>query len=336
MREFVGVVRLPEELMVTGDALGSSFECRADTAAFALAFPEKTVLTDIEGGGKLLALDPPSTGWLWAAHAITALQEGNDWGYCSNFDRLPDGGLRPAAWTIGRLAMRISLESDDDTAGRDLVARFGSAFDEWFSIALDWFELWSGATPTRGALRRLEPSRGQVREVGTQLGGITGWGARLGTLYFWEAGRALSMDELASGFEKASAGVRPPAEWELFLRSQRATDERIAIIEAATAVEVALARALDSRLSSVDARARQLITKQSNGLMGLLKLLEAFGGVEAESLVGEVMRKLAKPRNDAVHRGASPIDSQVASQASATAKAVLDRYSPLEPPLNTR
>lgn len=72
------------------------------------------------------------------------------------------------------------------------------------------------------------------------------------------------------------------------------------------------------------------VAKGANGLVGLLRLLESIDGLsKPESLVARVADQLAKPRNDAVHRGSLPTDPE---RAYAAARAILDRYSPLAQP----
>lgn len=332
VRRFEGLVRLPDELQVTGDSLGNTFRLQTRSTAIDLMFPSAPALDDRDDR-EFIKLEPPLGDGLWKDHNAIVSADGDSWGYCSNFALSPDGKSRPVAWAVRRLALRIRWEGDEAAQSYELGAQLGATFDELYAIAVDWFELWSGAIPRRGSPRSVEPSRGYVRELQAEGPGVlTGWGARLGPVRMWSAARALTKGDVAAGFERASVGERPPPEWELFLRSQRAADRRIAIIEAATAAEVALARALDTRLGEIGLPARQLIAKQANGIVGLLKLLESVDGAEEASLRGRVTDKLAGPRNNAVHRG-EPIEATVALEAFATARAVLDRYSPLVRPL---
>lgn len=106
-------------------------------------------------------------------------------------------------------------------------------------------------------------------------------------------------DENAGGvwsWGYASNSKRMPDGQEQFLRANREPDYRVAVIEAATAAEVALAGALDVRLSDVAAATRELILKNANGLVGLLKLLESIDGVtQSERLSKRVADQLNPP-----------------------------------------
>jgi hypothetical protein len=105
------------------------------------------------------------------------------------------------------------------------------------------------------------------------------------------------------------------------------------VIEVATATEVALTSKLHDRLQAVPSEARDVIVKQANGLVGALTLLEKIDGISrSDSQLERVKDQLAKPRNDAVHRGLKPPDATTLQRAVTTARAVLDRYSPLPQP----
>lgn len=328
VRHLEGVVRLPSAVLVAEDALGQAFTGDGGAGTFELTLPR---LPDVATASEIHSLEPP-----YAVEGFVTDEIGRHaggWGYSSNLKRFPGDRRRAVAWKINYLALKITdNEADDVVAFYDLADQFGRQFDAWYAIALDWTHLWSGAIP-RDETRPPE-SRGLVRDVDEPSpDGLTGWGARLSAADVQFSESALDRNTLASAFAKAWASERPPTEWELFLRSQRVADRRIAVIEAATATEVALTRALDSRLRTLAPPARHIIAKQANGLVGLLTLLEKIDQVAStDRLVRRVADQLAGPRNDATHRGLPPTDANATARAFSTARTVLDHYSPLGRP----
>jgi hypothetical protein len=97
--------------------------------------------------------------------------------------------------------------------------------------------------------------------------------------------RAISGDDLQVAFDRAGGGEMPPPAWELYLRSGRRSDLRLRIIDVATAVEVALSRALDRRLVGQPKAVRNEITLLANGVVGLIRLLPDTWLAEAGHLV---------------------------------------------------
>jgi hypothetical protein len=175
-------------------------------------------------------------------------------------------------------------------------------------------------------------SRGQVNEVTTKSKHLTGWGGTVGETYVQFSNVAASAQVLTSAFARASVEDEPAAEWLLYLRARRLRDSRLAVIEAATATEVALSRAIGARLGAVSRRARDRIVENANGLVGLVQILEDLDGLDPEQTVRKrVAHRLAGPRNQAAHRGLPP-DSETRNSALAEARSVLDAYSPLPLP----
>lgn len=325
MRRLEGVVQLPTEAFVAEDVLGATFTGSAAAAAFELAFPRLPVVT----GSVPYALQPPYP----VDEVIRSVIERNDlsWGYASNRRRMPDGQERAVAWRVEQLAIKITFEdADDGVAFYDLADRFGGAFNAWYGIVLDWTQLWTDAIAPLDF--PLAAFRSHLRDVDEPVpGGVTGWGGigglGLRTGFLQTSESALDRRMLTRAFALADASDSPPLEWELFLRARRDPDRRIGVIEAATATEVALTRAFGVELPHIAPSTRDLIVKNANGLVGLLRLLESMEGVEQrDSLVNRVSHQLANPRNDAVHRGSSPANPD---KAFFTARAVLDRHSPL-------
>lgn len=331
VRRLEGVVRLPPEL-IAEESLGQTFAGRVSGSAFELTYPR---LPDPKPDDVVLGLQSPYHVEQFVSDAIASGVGG--WGQTA-FLKGVNGQRRSLASWVNYCALRIR----EDVGGPkvpfyDLADQFGRRFNEWYACALDWVDLWRGIVFSRNADWSVG-TQGYLREVEISYpGGLTGWGGDgfLPTVHILPSKSAIRRHVLMGAFGKATANESPPAEWVLYLRSHRASDARIAVIEAATATEVGLARALAGRLVYISARARQTVAKQANGLVGLLTLIESIDGVaKSDSLAERVKDQMAGPRNNAVHRGTVPEGTTVAQKALATAKAVLERYSPLPRPFD--
>lgn len=313
-----GVVHLTEPQLVATDALGQTFVGQAGLSRFELAYPRPS-----EQG----ALDPPYPVEEFVSDTV---RHTGGWGYSSNFGQLPDGRQGPAvAWMVEYLGIKVTGEADGKITFAEFAHRFGKQFDSWYARALEWTELWSDMVTSQAESWHVR-TRGHVRDMEQPPSqGLTGWGLRGKAVVVVPSEYALNRRMLASAFTEASTGDAIPTEWELYLRGRRTADARIAVIEAATATEVALTRALGVRSPDIPSRARENIAKQAGGLVELLTLLESIDSGSGDSLIGRVRHRLAGPRNDAVHRGVDPGDARAAGEA---ARAVLDRYSPLTTP----
>jgi len=104
-------------------------------------------------------------------------------------------------------------------------------------------------------------------------------------------------------------------------------DNRRAVIDAATAAEVALAHALRTRLGEMPEDALEATICSVNGLVGLLTLVEQIDGV-AKPRWPQVRDKIAEPRNSCVQRGIKPTREEV-HRAIKEAQRLLETYSPL-------
>ena len=104
-------------------------------------------------------------------------------------------------------------------------------------------------------------------------------------------------------------------------------DNRRAVIDAATAAEVALAHAVRTRLGEMPEDALDATMRSVNGLVGLLKFVEQIDGV-AKCRWPQVRDWITKPRNSCVHRGIEPTREEVV-RAIKEAQTLLETYSPL-------
>jgi hypothetical protein len=199
-------------------------------------------------------------------------------------------------------------------------------FPAWFSIVRGWLIAWT---------RSLPPVTGVVDRNACLLAmdgdRVTGVGASI-NVFHSEAARDASWKEVRSALQRASRGEQLPIEHELLQSSDAAImqrDCRRAVIDAATAAEVSLSKAVSSVLLT-RGTPRPFIDraiKHANGLMGVLDLYRSLGGQSSRSK-NQVQTSLAERRNDAAHGGHVPSD-QEARLALQIARDLVIAASPL-------
>lgn len=320
-RSFEGVVRFSRSVLLAEDALGQTFRGSLDLGEFSLTMPRLPENTDTDH----VSLITPC-----ADNERLAQPMGNaSWGYVG-FAKNPPAPRLLASW-VDMVVVNITLNSRDTAEFYKLADDFGNAFDIWYSIAVQWIELWTDQVLVPDENRRIF-TQGSVWDLSADPPRLTGWGTRLGPVFLQFSDVAARRYVLQSAFSKASRPERPPIEWLIHLRARRWNDDRLAVIEAASAAEIVLARALYTRLHGFPEAARNRIARNANGLSGLVQLLEAMDGTTGKQTKWkQVADRLARPRNQAVHGGISP-SRNTAEAAINEAKSLLDAYSPLPQP----
>ena len=207
--------------------------------------------------------------------------------------------------------------------GDSVEERLGDALrqgiEEWYRVAASWIEVHTAQDLD------YENPRFDAWIEGGALATFAASGSRLNT-----GGRVVltthfeipaSPALLALAFERASTGVQPPLP-HVLLRDARAAwhrrSYRRAVIDAAVAAEVALARW---------ATARGIEIERPN-LGKFIRELHERGTLSGKGK-GLLEKDLVKPRNDAVHRGEATTSSE-AFAALDVAAAILQRFGPLD------
>jgi hypothetical protein len=320
-RHFEGAIRLPREILVAEDALGKTFTGAFDLAAFSLAMPKLPDDRDVD----TLMLETPFPH----DERLVAPMPDSRWGYVG-FGK-PADGPRPLASWVSMVVVKIDFSSQNVAKFNELATEFGTAFDSWYTLAVQWMELWTNQILAPDENKEGH-TRGSVWDLSADPPALTGWGLRLGPVLLRFSESAVPSRVLQSSFAKATEAERPPPEWLIYLQARRQNDDRLAVIEAASAAEIALARAVDARLSSLSEAARVRITRNANGLAGLVQLLEAIDESKRDQTRWRrVADRLARPRNQAVHTGIIP-HTQTTMNALEEAHILLNEYSPLPQP----
>lgn len=217
-----------------------------------------------------------------------------------------------------------------DIATEEVGFRFQNICTGWYDVARQWFEIW---TPQDLVNRELHAdSEGQLwldNENGAvQM--LTGWHEPMGPVLLLAEAQVLTIKAVESAFHRASAGEVPPLEWLLCMNAERNKDRRQAVIEAASAAEVAAQKAFAEKLGrGVPDEIVQLLIGQANGLVGLTNVVRGLG-VNVPSKT-KIQEKLAKIRNDAAHGGVTP-DEEKYREALAVARDIIRAASPMPRP----
>jgi hypothetical protein len=325
---FAGYIHLPNKLQVTLEALGQSFDSVIENVHFTVSFP-----TLLEGGHSGSPLEPPFPSNQWS-YADTLSDPGESpWGRASII--LPASEGRPErvrSYQVAGLGFHARCDDwHENEEVAELGQRFNRLYSAWYGLARQWFELWT-PQDLLGRYRHdfpegqawLDDESGSVRM-------LTGWRGPLGPVMLLSEDQVLTPRIIASSFAHATAGTLPPLEWSLYVNAGHNEDRRQAVIEAATAAEVAAQRAFMDKLGGDDVpdSVIQLLIKQSNGLVGLTNVVRGLGvSVPTQS---QIDKKLATVRNNAAHSGVVPSEEDLKA-AFEVAHAILAAASPMPQP----
>jgi hypothetical protein len=145
------------------------------------------------------------------------------------------------------------------------------------------------------------------------------------TLNFGKA-LAITPDDWERILTKASEGVDPP-EAHLFIRDARQAlndgNHRRAVLDAATAAEISLAELRDKAVQGADSGLAVYIEKKVKQIERLAGFLRAVG----ETLPENITEDIARPRNDAIHRGHDPSE-EIAAKALLKAEEIVELATP--------
>lgn len=244
-------------------------------------------------------LEPPRN---WTA---TTRERDEAWGTDYRHAAL---GLEGVA--IRRLAFAIEVGSSQVPPaigpewGPDLLAQsILHSIDDWWDNVRTWIEIATNQRLTHVGHQAEDPLNPNTR---TEFWMVDEDGTRrklpVGGTVLQGSDRILSTTPEILQDCLALATTTPPLAWTL-LRDARALQNadqyRRAVIDAATAAELAATTLIDSRLQGQDEAARARTIKRPPGLQGKKNLLGKLGVALPESFTTQLVYK----RNDAVHQG---------------------------------
>ena len=217
---------------------------------------------------------------------------------------------------VEAVAIAPLLDPEEDVLEKP-VRDLGNDFFVWFRILQEWACAWSGEP-----MQDFDPYRPAAVHVVDEQGVIVSNGPRERGVYVWP--EPLTRAQVAGAMRRASAGELLPPEHRTLLDAVEAKVGgmfRKAVIDAATAVEVALAGYVIRELvgKGVDTAFIDEVIKGVNGLMNLHSLCTQLGanpGVSKNKLGAQ----LANVRNRAAHAGIVPSwnEAQTACEHAAT------------------
>ena len=236
---------------------------------------------------------------------------------------------KPVEVVIQQLALTAEMPDGEDLqrAAESIVG----AMDTWWDNVRGWLETVTGQHLTQVGHRKTE-FIGNKTPIWTLLeDGTHGTPISIATTSDLSLGQVHGVT--ADIFREcvSLAGEEPGLAWTL-LRDARSLSEvgqyRRAVIDAATAAEVAVSAILDTRLQGTDEQVRKALLASNRMLGPKGKLLNKLGCPPLPSTFDE---DLVKPRNDAVHKGEPP-DGVQCRKAISMAVEVVDKGFPLPTP----
>lgn len=309
---------LPSQLLVAPDALGRSIHAQVDSDSFEIIFP--AIESPLPEG--LHGLVTPRADLV----EVSELGTQAGWGHGGFLGA--EGEVRPLASWVNSVVVLVQTETADASqAFYDLARDIGSRFNAWFEIFALWIELWTPQLlPTKSV--DSQGIRGQVWEVTAGHRDLTGWGLQFGPVAIHWSKDAASLEVVSAAARRASKKELPPPEWQLLSRAAHLRDPHLAVIDSASAAEVALAHAVHNRMQSLPEGTREQVVRSANGLVGMVRLIESIDEIApGESRWKSVADRLANPRNDAAHRGIAPSGKAV-GLAMKEARFLLETYAP--------
>ncbi len=235
-------------------------------------------------------------------------------------------------------AVRLRIPAEGDLAVESYttwpITQVGAAFGEWLVRAEAWLDAWTGVI------------RQPVTRIGTPLvlaalpsgdGGLAGVGTGGPVPVVIRGQRWATPEEVMAGFAAASSKLDIPLAHTVLRRSLvefYAGEYRLCVIDACSAVEIALGAAITVHLHAhglTDAETEQLLRLGSGIAQAFPVYRQLVGTGQSAVSRNRVIDQLADPRNRAVHAGEYP-DETVAKRAIETADLLVQEAVPLPRP----
>ena len=207
-----------------------------------------------------------------------------------------------------------------------------SGWSEWFGIFNDWLLAWR-------RYPREEPQAVDTTQIHAAAEraalGMTGYVSASVSITNHGSLKASTRSEVRAAIRCANQVRTLPVPSEMILRAHTALllgRYRECLIDACTAAEAALTEAVKTAFSgpAIRSDALETVVKRAGGVRGLAELARDLGLIEIAMLTS-VQKKLAEPRNRAVHYGATT-DRETADNALATSFNLCEAVWPLATP----
>lgn len=316
MVRYVGVAEFSSNVLLSTEVLGRVCQVQIGDFEVTLSLPRRPVIVDPD----FPFLDSPELDETSPAGLFSELfgdqPDWSAWGY------QPKAGVCYIRHVAISGLLPTSADDENVFAGSDL----DRAFKAWNTIVLEWAETWTGEQ-LRGRVSVDNPA---VKLV--DLGARSKINSPLAVRITRPSSAYLSLQQVLEAFRYASVGERPPVERTIFTSALVASfdhDRRTAVINAASAAEVALSQAITDDLAAkgVAGDAAECIIKQANGIDGLFRLYRSLGR-ESRVSRGVLINQLAQVRNLAAHAGKVP-SLEATAEAINISRRLIDDVRPL-------
>ncbi|MDQ3787608.1 MAG: hypothetical protein M3422_10240 [Actinomycetota bacterium] len=258
-----------------------------------------------------------------------------------NIDAKFDRKLREHTWGFRAIEnlwyvniLRFEVRETSALSAADIRAEWNRLRDPLLAI-LDRVRMWLSAWTGQSIRARGSYDRPQVLIDQPDSSGVIHVDLR-GTPILQGGVTGASRSEVEAAFRYANEGNELPVEHQLIAYAIDANGDasyRRAIIDAASAAEVALAQALTKLLTSkgVPSELCAITIKNANGIAELAKMYQSASGVDLPVSPSRIMNEVASIRNSAAHSGYIPT-SEETSRAIGHARKLLADLSPLPRP----
>jgi len=301
-----GVFQLPAPVALKVEALGARVPVRINGQEFQL-IPPSLQLVDAR---PTLVAPPmetvrPDLDWDERYRSV-----GSAWGRMAHFKSTDPLGANGAA-LVRAFVIRQTMAAADKAQsvqqqerGEDLYQHI----DAWWRLVADWVEV--------VARQNLDPHYDGASRPGDDLELWFKHGSDGGTvnnptplLITVSPVNDLTSDRWKAVLQAASDGRQPPTE-HLLLRdaiaANRRGQRRRAVLDAATAAEMALTYLLDQELAGLRSDVAGYVREKSRQISGRVQALKNLG-VQLPGDAGKrIISCLAEPRNKAIHGGHEP------------------------------
>jgi hypothetical protein len=340
------VVKLPPGLIVDVELLGTRWPIPVAGVPCTLRLPRRSPYDGVDGeqwdDPETTFLYPPDCsdltspadesveGWL----SVDYLDEHPRWGTMRGHTGA-DEDNRGAIAQLAEAIVTCPYEGDDtDEARGKFFVRVGREADVGLRLLTDWLEVLGGAVfrqPQGGRWLGGIPPGWTVLSPAMQ-GGRVPLPAGVQWVVRDEIGRSLTAERWSLAAQLVDQGVPPPLAHLLLRDARRAhwdEDLRRAVIDAASAVEVALSAAIRTHLAAMPPKALdELVDGRLRGLVDLYRFhARGLAPITSVSL-NRLDNKLAKVRNRVAHAGHRPDPDEVKTALQVAAE-LLPEIAPL-------
>lgn len=232
--------------------------------------------------------------------------------------------------SAGLFSFEIALSDDPNTIGH----KVREDLDAWWQRLCTWLQAYSGqrldaTRPPVDARERISRTKFYRVDVDGRVRSARKTEAHI-ELYIDPNPSTVSVDQWSSAVRRTSNKEELPLEHRFLndaVSALHAFDGRRAVLDAATAVELCVGKALEAELSKATAHAalRTLVRKEFDSLDKMVKALLALGAPIRQD---SIQQSIAKPRNRTIHAGAEQSPEEVRRSVE-VATQVVRQLSPL-------